>query len=949
MKEYTLLLLLTIVLLLVGNSVHAQKKKMEISDFEIWNTIQGASVSPNGSYVLYSLYKGEKDHYLKIKNDDGTIILEHNRASNGKFTYNSGFALFTVKAWTDSLKDMRRRKVKKKELPKDTLAIFNLSSAELIKIPRVKSHKLPSRWSGLVAYQLEEKLKEKPKADSTKVEDKLGSDTLKLEEKKPKTKKPRPVNKENGYHLVIRDLQSGKQDTVKYVSDYQFSKEGERMVIATTGQDTTFNAQVMVYDYTNKQFKVVFEGYKAKFNKLGISDAGNQIAFVTDLDTTKILIRPNELYRWSTGMDQSKMIANKDNIESELVVSPHYNLKFSKDETKLFFGLASKPIVQDTLLLEEEIVNVEVWTYNEPRLYTVQKIQVKNDREKAFSHVFHIENEHIVRLANEAFPNTTFGNEGNATYALLSTSEPHELTSQWDGLWAEDFALVNTLNGQKEQILTKNSGYAQLSPLGEYVYGYSRLDSSWFVYGIADKKLKMLTKGMTFYNELHDTPVVPYPYGAAGWTEEDASLIIYDRYDMWEFNAKSGKGTRLTKGRESKIRFRYNKLDPDERSMPVKSKWLLSTFSEDSKNSGFYQYSYKAKKGKTLVKGPFRYVAKSKALKADRMLITRESFIEFPDLQLVGLDLKNPVTISKANPQQQDYQWGNIEIVKWTSLDGIELEGMLVKPDNFDPTKKYPLLVNFYERSSDGLNRHRTPAAGRSTINYSYYVSRGYVIFNPNIHYKTGYPGENAYNCVIPGVTKLIEQGFIDKERIGVQGHSWGGYQIAYLVTRTNIFKAAEAGAPVPNMISAYGGIRWDTGLSRQFQYEHTQSRIGGTPWQFPSRYVENSPIFYLDKVNTPLLIMHNDADGHVPWYQGIELFMSLRRLGKPSWFLNYNGEPHWPLKKQNRVDFNIRLSQFFDYYLMGAPMPVWMNSGVPAIKKGIDQGYEATDKYDKD
>jgi dipeptidyl aminopeptidase/acylaminoacyl peptidase len=189
----------------------------------------------------------------------------------------------------------------------------------------------------------------------------------------------------------------------------------------------------------------------------------------------------------------------------------------------------------------------------------------------------------------------------------------------------------------------------------------------------------------------------------------------------------------------------------------------------------------------------------------------------------------------------------------------------------------------------------------------------------------------------------LIESGYIDKDNIGAQGHSWGGYQIAYLVTKTNIFKAAEAGAPVPNMISAYGGIRWWTGLSRQFQYEHTQSRIGGTPWDYPVRFIENSPIFFINKINTPLLVMHNDADGHVPWYQGIEFFMALRRLGKPAWFLNYNGEPHWPLKMQNRKDFNIRMQQFFDHYLMGAPKPVWMIRGVPAIEKGINQGYELT------
>ena len=372
---------------------------------------------------------------------------------------------------------------------------------------------------------------------------------------------------------------------------------------------------------------------------------------------------------------------------------------------------------------------------------------------------------------------------------------------------------------------------------------------------------------------------------------------------------------------------------------------MLSTFNEDTKNSGYAELNMNNGKLKTLISGPYRYARLMKAQKDDGLIFTRESFIEYPEMRYSDGSFKNEKVLSNANPQQKDYNWGTSELVKWNSLDGIELTGMLIKPENFDPNKKYPLLVNFYERSSDGLHRHRNPNPGRSSINYSFYTSRGYVIFNPDVHYRVGYPGESAYNCVIPGVTSLIEKGYIDKDNIGVQGHSWGGYQIAYLVTKTDIFKAAESGAPVPNMISAYGGIRWWTGLSRQFQYEHTQSRIGGTPWQYPQRYIENSPIFNIDKINTPLLIMHNDADGHVPWYQGIEFFMSLRRLQKPSWFLNYNGEPHWPLKLQNRKDFNIRLAQFFDYYLKGEPMPVWMKRGVPAIEKGINQGYELTPK----
>ena len=288
----------------------------------------------------------------------------------------------------------------------------------------------------------------------------------------------------------------------------------------------------------------------------------------------------------------------------------------------------------------------------------------------------------------------------------------------------------------------------------------------------------------------------------------------------------------------------------------------------------------------------------------------------------------------------KNYFWGNVELVNWTSLDNIPLQGLLYKPEGFDPKKKYPMIVYFYEKESDNLHGYTHPTPLRSTINRSTYVSDGYLVFVPDIVYKVGFPGESAMNCIMPGVTQLISKGFVDEKNIGIQGHSWGGYQTAYMVTRTDLFKAGEAGAIVANMISAYGGIRWESGLSRMFQYEHSQSRIGGSLWEKPMHYIENSPIFFADKIKTPLLLLHNDADGAVPWYQGIEMYMALRRLNKPVWMLNYNGEPHWPVKRENRMDFQIRMKQFFDYYLKGAPMPPWMKEGVPAIEKGITKGY---------
>ena len=926
--------LFTLFMLLISVSVFAQKKILDHSDYALWNTIKGSTLAPDGAYVLFSLEKGERDNFLKVKDIQGKTVFQHERSSKGKFTYDSHFVLFTIEAWKDSVTAMKSRKVKKKDLPKDSLGILNLKTNSLTKIGNIKSYKLPEEWSSYVAYQLEEITNENEKNDDEEGE----KDSI--PEKKEEKKKTKKVGKKTGYHVVLRNLETQKEDTLKFVTHFTFAKKGKWFAYTSTGIDKDADAGVFVINLEDGGNSNIHSARKAKYNQLKFSESGKNLGFVVDTDTTKIQIRPNELYLWSAGKTRAEKLVDSESAPSGYLVSSDGQVSFSKDESKLFFGLRKPPIVKDTTLTDEEIVNVEVWTYDEPRLYTVQELQLKNDTLRSYQTVIHLKNKKLVQLASTDYPNSELGDEGNSTYTLVGTTLPYELESQWKGYRENDYAIINTATGEIKMEV-KRSSRMRFSPKATYTFGYHAIDSTWYTYDINSKAYTALTKGKVFYDELNDSPKYPSSYGLAGFTKDDDSMILYDRYDIWEFDPKSGLGNRLTKGRETKTKYRYVKLDDEERFLDPKGKWLLTTFNEETKNSGYASYSPKNKKLVSLISGPFRYANTKKAKLSEQLLFTKESFEVFPDLHTSDMSFNKTTVLSNANPQQKDYNWGTIELVDFTSLDGKALKGLLVKPENFDPKKKYPMLVNFYERNADNLHRHRVPRAERSSINYSFYTSRGYVIFNPDIEYRIGYPGESAYNCVVPGVTSLIEKGFIDKDNIGVQGHSWGGYQIAYLVTKTDIFKAAESGAPVPNMISAYGGIRWWTGLSRQFQYEHTQSRIGGTPWEFPARYIENSPIFNIDKINTPLLIMHNDADGHVPWYQGIEFFVSLRRLGKPSWFLNYNGEPHWPQKHQNRKDFNIRMAQFFDYYLKGAAKPVWMERGVPAIEKGVHQGLE--------
>jgi dipeptidyl aminopeptidase/acylaminoacyl peptidase len=364
---------------------------------------------------------------------------------------------------------------------------------------------------------------------------------------------------------------------------------------------------------------------------------------------------------------------------------------------------------------------------------------------------------------------------------------------------------------------------------------------------------------------------------------------------------------------------------------------MLHALNTETMASGFYRDQLGVKRDpEKIVMSDLAYGTPVKAANADEWMITKSTFTDFPNLW-VGPSLTNLTKISDANPQQKDYNWGSAELVRWRSADGVELKGILYKPENFDPNKKYPLIAYFYEILSNNLYSY-VPPTGRNVINPTHYVSNGYLVFEPDIVYETGFPGQSAVRSIVSGVEALERRGYVDEKHLGIQGQSWGGYQTAYTITQTHMFAAAMAGAPVVNMTSAYGGIRWGTGISREGQYEVGQSRIGKSLNEAPQLYIQNSPLFWLDRVTTPLFIMNNDADDAVPWYQGIEFFVNMRRLGKEVYFIDYNNDVHNPASRANQKDIAMRMQQFFDNKLKGAPAPDWMVHGIPYVAKGKDQ-----------
>ena len=562
--------------------------------------------------------------------------------------------------------------------------------------------------------------------------------------------------------------------------------------------------------------------------------------------------------------------------------------------------------------------------------------------------VYSLKDGKLFPAGNDTIERVDTYRNGNSAFALGYNYRPYQPLQSWDDTYF-DVYLIDLQNRKHQLLLKKHNSDAALSPDGKYFLWYDPMQRQWYLRILKSGQVHCLTCDVEagFYNTEHDLPSLPPSYGFAGWTPDSKRVWIYSEYDIWVFDPE-GKAqpqnvtAAWRNGRN--IRLRYLKVDPNAYYIPERTPLLLSAFFKDDKSSGFFRLSGMPNQPliDSLLAGPYQFSEPIKAGNSNKYLFRRETFREFPDIWACSDQFRDARKISDANPWQKDYTWGHVQVVTWTSLQGRKMEGLLYTPDNFSPTRKYPMIVYFYERNADELHRYILPRPSRSIINQSYLVSNDYLVFVPDIVYSTGNPGQDAYDCVVSGVSSLIEKGFVDENHIGIQGQSWGGYQTAFIITRTDMFACAFAGAPVSNMTSAYGGIRWESGMSRMFQYEKAQSRIGGTLWEKPLNYINNSPVFYADRIKTPLLIMSNDQDGAVPWYQGIELFTAMRRLGKPCWMLVYNGEEH-NLKSTswgNRMDLTIRMYQFFDHYLKNKPAPRWMTDGIPARYKGIDLGY---------
>ena len=955
-RPSTQALTLSLALLAAASPALAQQRALDHEDVLHWKTIGNASLSPDGAWLVFVLTAMEGDPVLTIRAArEGSEPMTF-RGTGPRVTSDSRFIVYEVPPVEAVVDSLRREGKRGDALPKDTLAFAELAAlaggAEPRIVGAVENFRVAGDGSWVAYKPVEEEDDEESGESEAAAEEAEEEAEPEEEEEGGDADDGEERDKEEGATLVLLNLRTGEETRYEKVTDYFFAGEAAVLAFATSTDDGEGDGAYVVAlgDLTRH---AVLEG-EGNYRQLAVSDDGSQVAFLADRDDYEADQPEFTLYHGAGPSWSGAAMANSatEGVPSGWWVSENGNVSFSDGGGRVRFGTAPRPEPEeDDDTLDDDKVNLDVWNWRDPYLQPMQLVQANRERDRTYAAVVHLDGGTVVQLGTPEVPDVRFAAEGDAAFALGATDVPYRQLVSWDGRYNDVYA-IDAATGERRLVAERIKGFggASLSPMGEYMSWWDGEARHWMVAPTAGGEPVAASADVPHpvWNELDDHPDLPPPYGPAMWTDGDNALLFYDRYDAWRFEPATGETTNLTDGagRESGTRFRYARTDFEDPAI-AEGEALWQAFHYLGKQSGFHRgRTDRAATPQPVIMADKTFRFRGKAEDADRWLITREDFREFPDLWVAGgegtdIEFDGMVRMSDANPQQADYRWGSAEIVEWTSNDGTPLQGILFTPDGFDPSTKYPMMVYFYERMSDGIHQHRSVRPGGSSVSVPFYVSRGYVVFIPDIPYEIGYPGESALDAVVPGVLSLVARGFVEEDRIGVQGHSWGGYQIAYMITKTNLFAAAEAGAPVSNMTSAYGGIRWQSGMSRMFQYERTQSRIGGTLWESTNEYLHNSPVFYADKIHTPLLMMHNDEDGAVPWYQGIEMFVAMRRLQKPVWMLNYNGQGHGLSREADRKDWAIRMQQFFDHYLMDAPAPVWMDEGVPAILKGKTLGLE--------
>lgn len=861
------------------------KPIVDSSAYDNWPIVDIGSgkISNDGRYMSFAIRNLDGDVSESIlKECKGNWILRMQNVSNVEFSADSRMAIYSFK---------------------DTLRIIKLGTSNVEKIPHVKSFQFKLLADGKwISYGVNDRKE-----------------------------------------LILRNLIDGRIKIYEAVNKYMFSDDGRVVVLESNMIRSGDNLQTLnIVNISNDEMTNIWVGKGLTSFVLNTPATG--VAFMV-YDSIN---RGNSIWFNKIGESKSSLLVNDSisYLKDSLLLGDLQEV--SADGRYIFYTLRS---LDKQIIRSDKKSDVNIWSYLDENL-PVSHFSGYDPFEGYLAAV-NCADRNITIITHNKQRVSGRNILGNIFLIENISGNGDESERSWNATSQKKYVVKCLDKKEVIPLIAKVNSLIELSPEGKFIVYYNKEENTYYSYEVASGIYRNLTSGIdvSWINYYKDD-MMKLPRGLMGWERDDKFVYIYDRFDLWKIdplgvrppsNVTNGYGLR------NSIIFNIG-LPPSLLTRQVKDNILiLNALNLRNKQNGFFKKVIN-KLGDPdqlimsdaiyhFVDNPYVNTRGSypiKAKDAQKYIVVRMKGDESPNFFYTE-DFKSFIRQSNVRPETH-YNWYSTELVNWQAPDEHTLQGVLYKPENFDSTKKYPVIFYYYEKKSFSLNEYLFPRSltGGCNINIPSVVSNGYLVFTPDIDYAIGDPMQGTYDALVSAAWYLSKLPFIDGKRMGIGGCSWGGIQTNYLVTHTNIFAAAYSSSSMSDLISAYGDAIGG-GLHHLFEEGHL--RMGGTLWEKRDQYIKASAIFNADKTTTPLLLMHTTDDGTCSFSQALELFTALRRLGKRVWLLEYPYGNHG-VSGDFAKDFSIRLSQFFDHYLKGSPPPEWMTKSSDELKHKGDRQY---------
>lgn len=923
-----------------------QKTPLTWKDVAKWRSIKSQfnALSPDGKWFASVLgpVEGNQEVVIRKVADTTTFHFPVGSSSNSiVFSDDSKFVAFKVSPGDAEVKSAK----KSNKTLYDKLLIINLEANTNEEFERVKEFSFSGKYPGWVGIHFAAPEGASKDKDAAKGTDFLLYDMLTKKSFNIGSVNEYSFNKggdflaytidangQNGNGIYLHNIKTGvtlsiDNDKSVYKS-INWNQKGTALALLKSKKDDNYkneiNTVIGLTKLDGETNSVTFiKGLNNKDLPVGFSVSGDRTPYWSD-DISTLFFGISKAEKKTKPKTDSTSVSDKSNLTA----------KTDQKAPAVKKDTLNKKKAEESKKDELDKPDMVIWNWQDHKLQSQQQVEEKGDKAFSFLCEFQLKDSRFIQLADSTLRSVHVGPK--QIYAIGIDHSKYELTSNLDGQNYADIYSIDLKSGLKKLIFEKfyensdRSGF-NFAPVGNAVSYYS--DGSFFINNLANGEKVNLTGNLktSFVDELDDHNVNKPSTSFEGWSADSKSVLISDNYDLWHISADGKSATSLTdnwKLKKLKIARRFVVYD-DEQGIDLKKTQYFGVISASTKQTGIVSLS--GGHLSTLFLDDNFYSGMSKALNANVYTFSKEDFEHAPEIFVSSsADLANSKQVTQNTPDQRKYAWSSgVKLINYVSANGDSLQAAIFLPANYVQGKSYPTITYIYERLTDGLNAYTMPDFSRIGFNKAVYNSNGYAVIMPDIKYKLNDPGMSAVACVVPAVKAAIATGIVDEKRVAIQGHSWGGYQTSFLITQTNIFKAAAAGAPLTDMISMYSLIYGNAGITNQSIFEASQGRLTPGYWDNLEAFTRNSPVYHIKNVQTPLLLLHNDQDGAVNFTQGIEYYLGLRRLGKPVVMITYKGENHGIAKLPNRKDYAVRMMEFFDHFLKDKPAPIWWSKGV--------------------